>query len=69
MKKGMKYAIATGSVVGMALMSQAADFTALETEIGTASAAVAGIVTTAVIAAFGIFIIVWGARKIRSSLG
>lgn len=46
----------------------APDFTALETEIGTSATAVAGVAAAAIIAGFGIFVLIWGARKIKGAL-
>ena len=46
----------------------AADFTALETEIGTAATQVAAVAGAAIVAGFGIFVLIWGARKIKGAL-
>lgn len=71
MKKMKKWlgGILTAIAVAAAPVAQAApDFTALETEIGTAATSVSGVAATAIIAGFGIFVLIWGARKIKGAL-
>ncbi len=51
-----------------ALSAVGADFSALAAEIDSASAAVALVVTAAILAGFGIFILMWGGRKIKAAL-
>ena len=69
MKRTKKYIARTiGFAVLVAGSAQAADFSALETEIASAATSVAGVATVAIIAGFGIFILIWGAKKIKGAL-
>lgn len=64
----MKKILIGSSVVGMGLVSQAADFTALQTEIVAVCGQVAAVVTATILAGFGIYVLIWGARKIKNAL-
>ena len=44
------------------------DYSALSTAIGTGATAVTTVATTAIVAGFGIFVLIWGARKIKGAL-
>lgn len=67
--KGLVAGAVAGGAMAVGSVAEAApDFTALDTEIGTTATAVVGVVGTAILAGFGIFALIWGARKIKSSL-
>ncbi|MEE9369364.1 MAG: hypothetical protein V3V05_10965 [Pontiella sp.] len=48
--------------------SAAPDYTALSTAITEGATAATAIVTVAIVAGFGIFVLIWGARKIKGAL-
>jgi hypothetical protein len=62
-----------GLVVAVAMAigstAQAApDYSGLSTAITEASTAVAAVAGAAIVAGFGIFVLIWGARKIKGAL-
>ena len=55
--------------VAVAPAAQAApDYTALGTAITEGATAVTVVATAAIVAGFGIFVLIWGARKIKGAL-
>ena len=72
MKKWFKAMFASALVVaamGAGSVAQAApDYSALETEITGGASAVATVAGAAIVAGFGIFVLIWGARKIKGAL-
>lgn len=68
MNKKMGLVALTGLCMAAGAHAEAVDLSALAADITSNATAVTGIVTTAIIAGFGIFALVWGARKAKSGL-
>jgi protein-S-isoprenylcysteine O-methyltransferase Ste14 len=60
-------AVCAGMAVG-SVAQAAPDYSALEAEITSGAAAVITVATAAIVAGFGIFVLIWGARKIKGAL-
>ena len=71
MKKMKKWlgGILTAIAVAVAPVTHAApDYTGLGTAITEGATAVAAVAGAAIVAGFGIFVLIWGARKIKGAL-
>jgi len=69
MVKGAIAAAVGGGAMYVGSVAQAApDFSGLEAEISGAATSVAAVALVAIIAGFGIFVLIWGARKIKGAL-
>jgi hypothetical protein len=61
--------VLAGVGIGLTASAQAApDYTNLSTAITEGAASVTLVATAAIVAGFGIFVLIWGARKIKGAL-
>ncbi len=66
LKKIKAVAAMTSFSLMTAVANAAPDFSTLETELTGTATAVTSVVTAGIIAGFGVFALIWGARKIKS---
>lgn len=66
--KGMFVAVAVAVGGAVQSVQAAPDYTALSTAITEGAGAVTLVATAAIVAGFGIFVLIWGARKIKGAL-
>lgn len=66
--KGMFVAMAVAIGSAVQSVQAAPDYTALGTAITEGATAVTVVATAAIVAGFGIFVLIWGARKIKGAL-
>ena len=66
--KKMMAAIAGVVLAGTVAVQAAPDYSELGTAVTEGATAATVVVTVAIIAGFGIFVLIWGARKIKGAL-